>query len=85
MGAGTPTKDPEYIASTPNYNALSEEAILAKAGDIINNLVHSEVSRLSNCKYLNTLCFDEEIAKINPSLWMFLEMITRIGDDNKNK
>ena len=83
LGAGTPTKDPEYITTTPNYNALSEEAILAKAGDIINNLVHTEVSRLSNCKYLNTLCFDEQIAKINRSLWMFLEMITRTSRDRQ--
>jgi len=83
LGADTPQRDQKYITCTPTQNALKEEAVVAEAGDIINNLVHFELSRLLNSKCLSTLNFDEDIAKIEPSLWKFLEIITRTGRDRQ--
>ena len=51
LGAGTLPKDLEYMASKPEQTILSDDVILTKAGYIINNLVHSELSTLSSSKH----------------------------------
>ena len=65
------------MASKPEQTILSDDVILTKAGYIINNLVHSELSTLSNSKHPEKFNFDDEIGKINPTLWCFFESITR--------
>ena len=77
LGAGTLPKDLEYMASKPEQTILRDDVILKKTGYIINNLVHSELSTLSNSKHPEKFNFDDEIGKINPTLWCFFESITR--------
>ena len=77
LGAGTPPKDLEYMTSKSEQTILSNDIILTKAGYIINTLVHSELSTLSNSIHPEKFNFDNEIGKINPTLWCFFESITR--------
>ena len=74
LGAGTLPKDLEYMTSKPEQTILSDDVILTKTGYII---VHSELSTLSNSKHPEKFNFDDEIGKINPTLWCFFESITR--------
>ncbi len=77
LGSTSPN-DTEYIPNAPNHNTLGEETILAKAGYHINNLIHAEIRKFSKTKPTSkfVFVFDEEIKKINQSLWIFLETIT---------
>ena len=53
--------------------------ILIKAGDILNDLIHEEIRKisdegLSDPTYLN---INKEIGEVDPLLWTFIESITR--------
>ena len=51
-----------------------------EAGDIINDIIHSEITRHSRSdliKNMDQINIDQQINNINPALWLFIESITR--------
>ena len=60
---------------------LSDDIILTKAGYII---VHSELSTQFHRKHPENINFDDEIGKLKPTLWFFLESITRTVRESSN-
>ncbi len=67
------------LGGKPNEN---EEAILSKAGDIINDLLHSEIKQQTKYEtFINDtnrqLNINELISKTDSSLWQFITSATR--------
>jgi len=64
----------------------SKTKLLREAGEIVNDLIREEISKSSsenwqsNPKYFNV---HNEIEKINPSLWRFIECATRSTQERK--
>ena len=73
LGASALEEGPDYIGTKP---VDGDASILSKAGYIVNNKIHNELVRLSKCKYPEKFSLDEEIEKMDLSLWGFLQSVT---------
>ena len=63
--------------------------ILREAGDIINDLIHEEISKQDSDNIyeggdIKEMKIDEEIKSINPYLWSFIESATRTVHERKS-
>lgn len=47
------------------------------AGDLVNDLVHQEISKLSSENWKSDFKIDDQISNVNPMLWAFIRSITR--------
>ena len=78
LGRSSTCNNPEE----PSYIHTTDTAIktLRAAGDLVNNLIHAEISKTCDDDWLSDpecLNIDEHISSINPQLWHFLELMTR--------
>ncbi len=76
LGAARTNEDQDVLYE-PNLSSKPDVSkVLREAGDIVNNLIHTEMAKLpvSTNKELD---INAEIGSINPLLWDFLESITR--------
>ena len=74
------TKEEPYQLYVKQCNKPDRAKILSEAGDIINDLIHSEMTKHSCHKLkmgMNNFNIDEQISKIYSSLWLFIQSITR--------
>ena len=78
-------KDSEdgYIINTNQHcNSKSKANVLREAGDIVNDLIHAEITKQSNDQIYvqndqHELNIDKKISMVDPQLWTFLESVTR--------
>ena len=77
---GTNKKNEEEIEVHKQAEKPKHANTLAEAGGILNDIIHSEIEKHTNSdliRNMDTVNIDEQINKINPSLWVFIESITR--------
>lgn len=69
----------QYEHSIGQAQPPNVRKILLEAGNIVNDLIHSEITKStkSDLISMDQLNIEEQINNIDPALWAFIELITR--------
>ena len=89
LGAVKGEQDEEYLYQKKSkiFKHDNIERVVREAGDIINDVIHTEIARNSSIDVLtmDRLNIDEQIENINSLLWSFVVSVTRTATQRKSE